>query len=136
MTPSALAQKLNLFTLVTVILGASGAIMAVTNHNRLIGAVITALGVAAVPLHGFLSSLVISIPAAAYALALKVYLGLVAVTGAAAIINQFALGYAPQLKGEVTLALTVAALLASLFAQTFHIAASKSAARSLVIKHG
>jgi len=135
LTPAALAQKTNLFTLVTVILGASGAIMTLTDHNRLIGAILTGLGVAAVPLHGFLSNLVITVPAATYALALKVYLGLVAVTGAGAIINQWALSYATSLKGEVTLALTVAALLASILAQTFHIAASKAAARS-VVAHG
>jgi len=126
-----LAKKFNVYTLVTVVLGAQGAIMAITGNNRLIGSALAGLAVIVVPLHGFLSGLVVSVSASEYALALKVYAGLVALTGAAGLVNQFVLSYAPGLRGEVTLALAAAALLASLMAQIFHAAASKA-----VVAHG
>ena len=126
-----LARRFNLYTAITAILGASGAIMAITGNNRLIGAALAGLGVIAVPLHGWLSGLVIQVPAATYNVALKVYAGLIGLTGAAAIINQWVLSYAPSLRGDVTLALTVAALVASVMAQAFHIAAAKA-----VVPHG
>jgi len=128
-------RSFNAFTAITALLGAQGTIMAVTGHNRLIGAVLAGLAVAVIPLHGFLSGLVVNVSAATYSLALKVYAGLIALTGAGAAVNQWVISSAPSLKGEVTLALTLAALLASILAQTFHIAASKAAARS-VVAHG
>ncbi len=123
-----LGKKFNIYTLLTVILGAQGAIMTVTGNSRLVGAALAGLGVIVVPLHGYLSGLVISVPASVYAIALKVYAVLIGLTGAAAVINQWVLSYSPGLKGEVTLALSVAALVASIMAQAFHISASKKAA--------
>jgi hypothetical protein len=125
-----LGASFNLFTLVTVILGASGALMAITNNSRLIGAALAALGVVAVPLQGWLSGLVIVIPGAAYSLALKIYAGVVAFSGAAAIINQWVLTYSPSLKGDLTFLFSLTALISTVFVQLFHISSSKAAFRS------
>lgn len=129
-----LGKTLNVYTLVSVILGASGAILAIFGNNHLIGAILAGLGVLSVPLQGLFASWVIVIPAAAYADVLKVYAALVGLTGAAAVINQWVLAYTPSLRADVTLALTAAALIASLIAQAFHISASTRATSTL--RHG
>jgi len=130
-----LAQSINFYTIVSVILGASGAILGIFGGNHLVGALLAGLGVLSVPLQGLFASWVILIPAAAYADILKVYAALVGLTGAAAIINQWVLSYAPSLRADVTVVLTAAALIASLIAQAFHVSASK-AASNVVVKHG
>jgi hypothetical protein len=126
-----LGKTLNVYTLVSVVLGASGAILAIFGNNHLVGSILAGLAVVSVPLHGLLSTWVIDISAPDYALVLKVYAALVVVTAAASIINQWVLTYTPALRGDVTLALTAAALLAGLMAQAFNVTASKASAKHL-----
>lgn len=123
-----LAQRFNLFSLVSVILGAGGAILAITSNDHLVGAILALLGVVSLPLQSYLSTFVIVIPAALYADLLKVYVALVGFLGIAAAVNQWILSYDPSLRGAISFCIALAALLTSMFAQLFHISASRKAA--------
>lgn len=130
-----LAQSFNLFSLISVIIGAGGAILAITNNNHLIGAVLALLGVVSVPLQSWLSSLVVVVPAPIYADLLKVYAFLVGFLAVAAGINQWVLGYDPALRPVITFSIALAALLTTVFAQLFHASASRNTG-SRRVAHG
>ena len=129
-----LAESFNLFSLVSVIIGAGGAILAITNNNHIVGAALALLGVVSVPLQSWLSSLVVVVPNAVYAELLKVYVGLTVFLGAAAAINQWVLSYDPSLRPVISFLIALSALVVTVFAQLFHASVSQKATRR--VAHG
>jgi hypothetical protein len=130
-----LAKKLNVFTLLTILLGASGAIGGLTHQNPVAAAIFSAGTIVILPLQGYLSTLVIVIPAPAYAVALKVYAVLIGLTGATAVIVQWFSTYGPAEKEAIVLVLSALAIAATLATQLFHAVSSQQQGKRRVA-HG
>jgi hypothetical protein len=126
-----LSQPLNLGTLLSVILAATGTILAVSNSNHFVGAVLAGLAAVSIPLQAWLSTFVIDIPAPDYDVVLGIFTGLAYVVGASSLIVQWFVNFDPAGKPFIVTALGVAALACAMFTQLFHASASKTSAKRL-----